>query len=70
MQEAIPKIVRTVTALPTYLVMAAARFEDQMAREMEASLFDEVDRFIETNDADSALWYQLEPADLRPREPR
>ena len=38
LQEAIPKIVRTVTELPTYLVMAAARFEDQMAREMESSL--------------------------------
>ena len=70
MQEAIPKIVRTVTGLPTYLVMAAVRLDDQMAPEMVASLFDEVDRLTETNDADSALWYELEPAGLRPREPR
>lgn len=64
------KIVRTITGLPTYPVVAAVRMDDRMTPEMGASLFDDVDRFIEANDADAALFYRLDSADLRPYEPR
>ncbi len=64
------KILRAVTGLEAYPVVAAVRLDDEMAPEVEASLFNDVDRFIEASDEDSALWYQLESADLRPREPR
>ena len=64
------KILRAVTGLDAYPVVAAVRLDDEMVPEMEASLFSDVDRFIEANDADAALWYRLESADLRPREPR
>ena len=64
------KIVRTVTGLPTYPVVAAVRLDDEMTPEMGVSLYDDVDRFIEANDADAALWFRLDSADLRPSEPR
>lgn len=64
------KILRAVTGLPAYPVVAAVRLDDGMTPELGVSLYDDVDRFIEANDADAALFYRLDSTDLRPSEPR
>ena len=65
------KILRAATGLDAYPVVAAVRLDDEIGpRKWESRLYDDVERFIETNDADAALWYRLDSADLRPSEPR
>ena len=64
------KIVREITGLVTYPVVAAVELDDQVSAETQRRLYDDIEQFIEANDADAALWYQLESADLRPPEPR
>jgi hypothetical protein len=64
------KIVREITGLVTYPVVAGVELDDQVSAETQRRLYDDIEQFIEANDADAALWYQLESADLRPPEPR
>lgn len=63
------KIVRAATGLDAYPVVAAVMLHDALAPEMEGRLYYDVDLFIEANDADAALFYRLDSADLRPLEP-
>ena len=64
------KIMRAVTGLNAYPVVAAVNLDDEMEPEMRSRLYTDPERFIEANDADSALWHPLDSADLRPEEPR
>ena len=64
------KILRAATGLDAYPVVAAVMLDDELAPEMESRLYYHVERFIEDNDEDAALWYRLDSADLRPSEPR
>ena len=64
------KIVRAVTGLDAYPVVAAVRLDDKMEPETRSRLYDDVQEFVAANDADAAFWYRLGSADLRPAEPR
>ena len=64
------KILRAVTGLDAYPVVAAVMLHDELAPEMESRLYYDIERFIEANDADTALFFRLDSADLRPYEPR
>ena len=64
------KIVRAVTGLDAYPVVAAVQLDDQMEPGVRNRLYDDVQQFVEANDAESAFWYPLGSADLRPTEPR
>ena len=64
------KIVRAVTGLDAYPVVAAVQLDDQMEPEVRNRLYDDIQQFVEANDADAAFWYPLGSADLRPAEPR
>ena len=59
------KILRCVTGLDAYAVVTGVR----TAPGIEGIIFDEVAQFIEANDEDSALWFQLEEDDLEPPDP-
>ena len=61
---------RAATGLDAYPVVAAVRLDDKLDPEMESRLYYDVELFMEANDADAALWYRLDSADLRPSEPR
>lgn len=63
-------IVRAVTGMDAYPVVAAVMLRDELSPDMESRLYYDVDLFIEANDADAALFYRLESADLKPLEPR
>ena len=64
------KIVREITGLAAYPVVAGVELDDQMSAEMQMRLYDDIEQFIEANDANAAFWYRLDSADLRPPEPR
>ena len=64
------KIVRAVTGLDTYPVVAAVELDDELDAETLSRLYYDVERFIEAGDDNAALWYPLDSADLRPSEPR
>lgn len=64
------KIVRAVTGLDAYPVVAAVRMDDKMEPDTRRRLYDDVQEFVAANDADAAFWYRLGSADLRPPEPR
>jgi len=64
------KIVREITGLAVYPVVAGVELDDQMSADTQRRLYDDPERFIEANDTDAALWYRLDSADLRPAEPR
>ena len=64
------KIVHAVTGLDAYPIVAAVRLDDKMAPETRSRLYDDVQQFVAANDADTAFWYRLGSADLRPAEPR
>ena len=64
------KILRAVTGLDAYPVVAAVMLHDELAPEMESRLYYDVERFTEADDMDAALFYRLDSADLRPYEPR
>ena len=63
------KIVREITGLVAYPVVAGVELDDRTGADTHGRLYDDLDRFIEANDADAAFWYRLESADLRPSEP-
>ena len=64
------KIVRAVTGLDAYPVVAAVRLYDDMEPETRRRLYDDVQEFVAADDADAAFWYRLGSADLRPAQPR
>ena len=59
------KILRGVTGLDTYAVVAGVR----MAPSIEGSIFDEVAQFTEASNEDGVLWFQLEEDELEPPDP-
>ena len=64
------KIVRAVTGLQAYPVVVSVELDDQMDTQTQSRLYGDIERFFEANDEDSAFWYGLDSADLRPEEPR
>ncbi|MCE2458157.1 MAG: hypothetical protein J4G14_10125 [Dehalococcoidia bacterium] len=63
------KIVREITGLAVYPVVAGVELDDQMTTDTQRMIDDDLERFIEVKDADVAFWYRLDSADLRPPEP-
>ena len=64
------KILRAVTGLEAYPVVAAVRLHRRMSNEARARLYEDVNEYLAAGDADTAFWYRLDSADLRPPEPR
>ena len=64
------KIVHAVTGLDAYPVVAAVQLDDKMEPGVRNRLYDDIQQFVEANDAEAAFWYPLGSADLRPAEPR
>ena len=64
------KIVREITGLAVYPVVAGVELDDHMSADTKGRLYGDLERFIEENNADAAFWYRLDSADLRPAEPR
>lgn len=63
------KIVRAVTGLPAYPVVVSVELDDQMDAQTQSRLYEDIEKFFEANDENSAFWYGLDSADLRPEEP-
>ena len=59
------RIIRCVTGLDTYAVVAGVR----MAPNIEGTLFDEIAQFTEADNEDGALWVRLEQDELGPPDP-
>ena len=64
------KIVRAITGLEAYPVVASAMLDDEMEQETRIRLYDELERFVDARDENGAYWHQLYSADMRPPEPR
>ena len=64
------KIVRAVTGLEAYPVVAAVMLDDEMEQATRSRLFDDLERFVDARDENGAYWHQLYSADLKPPEPR
>ena len=64
------RIVRAVTGLNAYAVVAAVVLDDEMDPETRSRLYDDVDKFVDAHDESASLWHRLDSADLRPPEPR
>ena len=64
------KIVRAVTGLQAYPVVASVILDDDMDAQTQSRFYEDIERFFEANEEDSAFWYSLDSADLRPDEPR
>ena len=64
------KIVRAVTGLTVYPVVAAVMLDDEMSNETRNRLYENIDDFMPDAQPDAVYWYRLFSADLRPPEPR
>ena len=64
------KIVSAVTGLRAYPVVVSVELDDQMDAQTRSRLYEDIERFFEANDENSAFLYGLDSADLRPEEPR
>ena len=64
------RIIRAVTGVDTYAVVAGVNMDDEMDAETLGRVHTEAERFIETDDPETAFWHQLHSEDLRPPEPR
>ena len=64
------RIIRAVTGVDTYAVVAGVNMDDEMDAETLGRVHTEAERFIETDDPETAFWHQLHSEDLRPSEPR
>ena len=62
------KIVRAVTGLQAYPVVASVILDDQMDAQTQFRFYDDIERFFEADREESAFWYRLDSADLKPRE--
>ena len=63
------KILRAVTGLAAYPVVAAVLLDDRIGAEMLSNIYVEVERYFAADDEDAVFWHQLYSADLRPPEP-
>ncbi len=64
------RIVRSVTGMDAYAVVAAVTLDDKMDAGTQNRLYDDVSQFVEVHDDNAAFWHRLNSADLRPLEPR
>ncbi len=64
------RIIRAVTGVETYAVVAGVNMDDEIDVETLGSVQTEAERFIETSDPETVFWHRLHSADLRPAEPR
>ena len=64
------RIIRAITGVDTYAVVAGVNMDDEMDAETLSRVHSEAERFIETDDPETAFWHQLNSEDLRPSEPR
>ena len=64
------RIIRAVTGVDTYAVVAGVNLDDEMDAETLSRVHSAAERFIETDDPETAFWHRLHSADLRPSEPR
>ncbi|MXY46125.1 MAG: hypothetical protein F4Y44_03890 [Chloroflexi bacterium] len=64
------KIVRAITGLEAYPVVAAVMLDDEMEQATRSRLYDELERFVDARDENGAYWHRLYSADLKPPEPR
>lgn len=64
------KIVRVVTGLTVYPVVAAVMLNDKMSNETRNRLYENIDAFMPDAQPDAVYWHRLFSADLRPLEPR
>ena len=64
------RIIRAVTGVDTYAVVAGVNMDDEMDAETLSWVHSEAERFIETDDPEIAFWHRLHSVDLRPAEPR
>ena len=64
------RIIRAVTGVDTYAVVAGVNMDDEMDVETLGRVHTEAERFIETDGPETAFWHQLHSEDLRPSEPR
>ena len=63
------QIVRAVTGIEAYAVVAGAEVDDEMGEETRRRLYVGIERFVEANDPNAAYCYLLDSADMRPPEP-
>ncbi len=59
------KILRCATGLDSYPIVASVR----MGPNIKTSIFHDVAKFVEAQDADAVLWYQLAERELAPPNP-
>ena len=64
------RIIRAVTGVDTYAVVAGVNMDDEMDAETLSRVHSEAEQFIETDDPETAFWHRLHSTDLRPSEPR
>ena len=64
------KILRAITGLKAYLVLAAVRLHHRMDDETRSRLYEDVNDFIEADNPDTAFWYKIDSDDMRSPEPR
>ncbi len=64
------KILRAITGLKVYPVVAAVRLHHRMDDETRNRLYEDVTDFIEADNPDTAFWYKIDSDDMRPPEPR
>ena len=55
------KILRAVTGVEAYPVVAGVRLHDSGYYQARARLYDAVDEYVAAGDADVALWYRMDP---------
>ena len=55
------KILRAVTGLAAYPVVAGVRLHDSRSYQARARLYDAVDEYVAAGDAEAALWYRMDP---------
>ena len=63
------RIVRAVTGLQAYPVVASVILDDDMDAQTQSRFYEGIEQFFEANEEDSAFWYRLDSADLKPEEP-
>ena len=55
------KILRAVTGLAAYPVVAAGILDPMLSDVARARLYEDVNEYVAAGDADAALWYRLDP---------
>ena len=63
------KIIRAITGLRAYPVVASVELDDQIDQQTQSRFYEDIEQFFEASGEDSAFWYRLDSADLKPEEP-